>query len=76
VTPQQQRAVAALLLHAAADAVEILDEVRSSSRDAYDHQRGVIDEVSLEEIRAQFAMWLRGLPGNDWDSRLPMPWAE
>lgn len=76
MTPRQKRAAAALLIRAAADAVEILDEVRCGNRDAYEHQRGVIDELSLEEIRAQFAMWLRGLPGDCWDSRLPQPWAE
>lgn len=73
--PRQKHAVAVALLRAAGDALDLLEEVRSGLRDGYDYHRD-LDGLSREEIAAQFAMWLRGLPGNDWDSRLPTPWAE
>ena len=31
-----------------------------------------LDGVSLDEIRAQLALWAKKLPGTAWDYRLPI----
>ena len=74
MTPRQKHAVAVMLLRAAGDALDMLDEVRSEGQPE-DYHRD-LDGVRREEVAAQFATWLRALPGNEWDSRLPTPWAE
>jgi hypothetical protein len=75
MTPRQKHAAAVLLFRAAGDALDLLEEVRSELREGYDYHRD-LDGLSHDEIAAQLAMWLRGLPGTEWDSRLPTPWAE
>ncbi|PXY20842.1 hypothetical protein [Prauserella muralis] len=65
---KQKRAAASLLIRAAAEAAAMYGDDPENFPEWEDLQG-----VSEGEVAEQFARWLRGLPGDAWDARLPMP---
>jgi len=63
LTNAQKRQLAINLLHKAGDLVEFFDEQCPD----------LAAEVSKEDAAAQLTLWLKNLPGADWDMRLPYP---
>lgn len=61
LTNAQKRELAAALLNKAGDLVEFFDE----------QCPGLAFEVDRADAAAQLAVWLKNLPGDAWDTRLP-----
>lgn len=57
----QKRALAAVLLNKAGDIVEFFTELCPE----------LAEEIDAADAAAQLAVWLKNLPGDAWDVRLP-----
>lgn len=57
----QKRQLAAALLNKAGDLVEFFAELCPE----------LAEEVSADDAGAQLGVWLKNLPGDAWDNRLP-----
>lgn len=68
MTKAQKEALAQVLIRGAVDALNALEEEPESFPKA---ERELVLKLSQEEMYAQAARWLRKLPGNGWDNRLP-----
>lgn len=66
LTNRQKSELAAALLMQAGNLVEFRDHYLDG--DAYEGLR----KASSEDIAAQLSTWLKRLPGDYWDSRLPL----
>lgn len=62
LTLKQKQALAVKLITKAGDLVEYWGE-----------GTGEMEGVSAEQVGQQLSIWLKGLPGNHWDMRLPQP---
>lgn len=64
LTQQQKAALAARMINHVAKMVEFRDELVTDP---------ALADLTINEIAAQLTMWLKGLPGDSWDVRLPDP---
>lgn len=65
---ETKQAVAWALMNAAGDLVEFWNE----KFEAF----GETPPCDAEEAAEMMAGWLKGLPGSDWDNRLPRVWED
>ena len=65
LTRTQKRALAVRLLHQAGNLVEFWGE--------YVEDDEILSEVNSTDAAAQLSRWLKHLPGEYWDLRLPDP---
>lgn len=61
LTNKQKAALATMLIQKAGSLIEFWGEYADDE----------LQQVSAQQAAEQFAVWLKGLPGNSWDSRLP-----
>lgn len=66
MTNEQKRALARILIQQAGNIVEMWEE---SKGQGYDEE--VLRDVNSWDAGVQLAVWLKDLPGDDWDTRLP-----
>lgn len=64
LTKQQKAILAFEVINRIADMVEFRTEIVTDP---------VLADLTTDEIAAQLTMWLKGLPGDAWDTRLPDP---
>jgi hypothetical protein len=67
MTREQKRKLAQILLARAGDIAEFWGSM--------EHHGELQGEISAEEVSEQLGIWLRHLPGDDWDLRLKDPTA-
>lgn len=63
LTNRQKAALAGEVINRVADIVEFRSEIITDPE---------LADVSLLEIAAQLSTWLKGLPGDSWDTRLDL----
>lgn len=68
LTRKQKQAVAMLIMRGAADIAEAFTEEPESHP-----ERETLEDVSYRELTECMAQLLKGLPGDEWDMRLPLP---
>jgi len=61
----QKQALASALISHAADYLEFWDE--RITRDE------ALQDIDINAAAEQLSVWLKHLPGKDWDQRLPLP---
>lgn len=66
MTKEQKRALAAVLIREAGNLVEFWEEKQASG-----YGDECLNGLSSNDIGLQLAIWLKDLPGDEWDTRLP-----